>query len=125
MFPASCTASVPRERPAPKSRYAAAPCARIQGTVASVTTLLMTVGRPNSPAIAGSGGLARTMPRLPSIESSIAVSSPHTYEPAPMRTSRLKRRPLPPTSSPSQPAAVAAAIAASSARTACGYSLRT
>ena len=36
------------------------------GTEASVMTLLMMVGRPNSPAIAGSGGLKRTIPRLPS-----------------------------------------------------------
>ena len=39
-------------------------------------TLLMTVGLPKSPAIAGSGGLKRTIPRLPSRLSSIAVSSP-------------------------------------------------
>ena len=48
------------------------------GTAAMVSTLLMTVGRPNRPEIAGSGGFARTMPRLPSRLSSIAVSSPQT-----------------------------------------------
>jgi len=48
----------------------------ITGTVANVITLLMTVGRPIKPAIAGSGGLGRTSPRLPSSESRSAVSSP-------------------------------------------------
>ena len=36
------------------------------GTLASDTTLLITVGMPNRPLCAGSGGLARTWPRLPS-----------------------------------------------------------
>ena len=50
----------------------------MNGTAASESTLLMTVGRPNSPLCAGSGGLARTMPRLPSRLSSSEVSSPQT-----------------------------------------------
>ena len=50
----------------------------MMGTLASEITLLITVGRPNRPSMAGSGGLARTMPRLPSMLSSIAVSSPQT-----------------------------------------------
>jgi hypothetical protein len=48
------------------------------GTEASVITLLITVGLPNRPSSAGSGGLARTTPRLPSRLSSMAVSSPQT-----------------------------------------------
>ena len=68
---------------------------RMIGTEASVMTLLMMVGWPNSPAIAGSGGLKRTIPRLPSRLSSIAVSSPQMYAPAPTRTSRSKALPLP------------------------------
>ena len=48
------------------------------GTEASEITLLMTVGLPNRPWIAGSGGLARTTPRLPSSEFSSEVSSPQT-----------------------------------------------
>ena len=46
------------------------------GHVARDSTLLTTVGWPKSPSIAGNGGFARTMPRLPSRLSSIAVSSP-------------------------------------------------
>jgi hypothetical protein len=46
------------------------------GTEAKVMTLLMTVGWPNRPLIAGSGGLKRIWPRLPSRLSSSEVSSP-------------------------------------------------
>ncbi len=42
------------------------------GTVASVMTLLMTVGLPYKPTSAGTSGFARTMPRLPSSDSSSA-----------------------------------------------------
>ena len=76
MLPASWKTWVPRERPTPRSAYACAPSARIHGTAASDSTLLTTVGRPNSPSSAGIGGLARTIPRLPSRLSSIEVSSP-------------------------------------------------
>ncbi len=48
----------------------------IQGTLASDSTLFTAVGRPNSPSMAGSGGFARTMPRLPSRLSKSDVSSP-------------------------------------------------
>ena len=48
----------------------------IHGTLASDITLFTTVGRPNRPSMAGSGGFARTMPRLPSKLSSMEVSSP-------------------------------------------------
>ena len=54
------------------------PSAMTNGTVASEITLLMTVGLPNKPLIAGSGGLARTWPRRPSRLSSSEVSSPQT-----------------------------------------------
>ena len=77
-LPASWNGMVPVERPTPNCRYQSAPRAMIAGAQASVSTLLMTVGQPNRPDIAGSGGLARTMPRRPSRLSSIAVSSPHT-----------------------------------------------
>ncbi len=76
MLPASWNTWVPRERPMPSAAYAAPPSARTIGTAHSVSTLLTTVGWPNSPAIAGIGGLARTSPRLPSRLSSIEVSSP-------------------------------------------------
>ncbi|CAN5497642.1 hypothetical protein BH09PLA1_BH09PLA1_10570 [soil metagenome] len=53
------------------------------GTHASVSTLLITVGRAKAPAIAGNGGLLRGQPRLPSSASSNPVSSPQIYAPAP------------------------------------------
>ena len=48
----------------------------MSGTLASVSTLLTTVGLPNSPTSTGNGGLLRGSPRLPSIDSKSAVSSP-------------------------------------------------
>src|SRR3954470_15051058 len=56
------------------------------GTRHSVSTLLMTVGRANAPAIPGNGGLLRGQPRLPSSDSSKPVSSPQMYAPAPRCT---------------------------------------
>ena len=76
MLPPSWNTWVPRERPTPSAPYAAPPSARTIGTVPSVSTLLTTVGWPNSPTSAGIGGLARITPRLPSRLSSIEVSSP-------------------------------------------------
>ena len=78
MFPANWKTCVPRDRPVPRAAYAAAPDAIISGTLARVKTLLIIVGLPNKPAIAGSGGFERITPRFPSRLSSIAVSSPHT-----------------------------------------------
>ena len=63
--------------------YHAAPFLRISGTAARVSTLLIVVGIPNTPAAAGNGGLMRGLPRLPSIEFIRAVSSPQMYAPAP------------------------------------------
>jgi hypothetical protein len=48
----------------------------MSGTFIKVSTLLTTVGWPNRPLTAGKGGLLRGQPRLPSIDSSMAVSSP-------------------------------------------------
>ena len=78
ILPANWKTCVPSERPVPRAAYAAAPSAIIAGTLARVKTLLIIVGLPNKPAIAGSGGFERITPRLPSMLSSIAVSSPHT-----------------------------------------------
>jgi hypothetical protein len=75
-LPATWNTWVPRERPTPRSAYACAPPDITAGTVASVSRLLTTVGRPKRPSSAGSGGLARTTARLPSRLSSIEVSSP-------------------------------------------------
>ena len=71
----------------PKRANASAPCAKMYGIFASVSTLLMTVGLPNKPYVAGKGGFMRGKPRLPSIDSNSAVSSPQMYAPAPDRTS--------------------------------------
>ena len=46
------------------------------GMLESVSTLLTTVGFWNRPWVAGNGGLMRGRPRLPSRDSSRAVSSP-------------------------------------------------
>jgi len=50
---------------------------------ASVSTLLIIVGFPQSPLFAGNGGLGFGRPRRPSIEAMRAVSSPQTNAPAP------------------------------------------
>ena len=60
----------------PAAANAAPPPSRIGSTLTSVSTLLTTVGWPNSPASTGNGGLLRGSPRNPSIELKIAVSSP-------------------------------------------------
>ena len=60
----------------PIRAYASPPISRMSGMLASVSTLLTTVGLPNSPTSTGNGGLLRGSPRLPSIDSKSAVSSP-------------------------------------------------
>ena len=60
----------------PIAAKAAPPSATIRGMLASVSTLLTTVGFPNNPTSTGNGGLLRGSPRLPSIDSKSAVSSP-------------------------------------------------
>ena len=60
----------------PIAANAAPPSRTMCGTLASVSTLLTTVGLPKSPTCTGNGGLLRGSPRLPSIDSKIAVSSP-------------------------------------------------
>ena len=60
----------------PCAAHAAPPRSRMCGTFTSVSTLLITVGLPNSPDSTGKGGLLRGSPRYPSIELKIAVSSP-------------------------------------------------
>src|SRR5437667_327051 len=62
--------------------YHAGPFVRMGGTAASVSTLLIVVGSPNTPKAAGNGGLMRGLPRFPSIEFIMAVSSPQMYAPA-------------------------------------------
>ena len=65
------------------------------GTAASVSTLLIVVGWPNTPETAGNGGLIRGLPRRPSSEFISAVSSPQMYAPAPLCSTTSMRLPVP------------------------------
>ncbi len=60
----------------PMDANQAEPRSAISVTLASVSTLLMMVGQPYRPTIAGNGGLRRGRPRFPSSDSRSAVSSP-------------------------------------------------
>ena len=60
----------------PIDRNQSTPLSTIGGTLAMDSTLLTTVGQAYRPATAGNGGRSRGWPRLPSSESSSAVSSP-------------------------------------------------
>src|ERR671937_119739 len=75
--------------------YHAAPCVMMCGTAASVSTLLIVVGCAKTPEMAGNGGLIRGLPRFPSSEFIIAVSSPQMYAPAPLCTQMLMVLPEP------------------------------
>ena len=56
--------------------YSSPPIRRMIGAFISVSTLLISVGPWYRPWTAGNGGFRRGLPRLPSSESSSAVSSP-------------------------------------------------
>ncbi len=90
----------------------------MSGTVNRVSTLLMTVGRPHTPASVGKGGLGRGIARRPSSDSISAVSSPRTKPPAPRRISAATEIALPSTRSPTKPASRAWASARSMTRAA-------
>src|SRR5438034_2847699 len=75
--------------------YQFAPLFTMGGTAASVSTLLIVVGSAKTPDTAGNGGLMRGLPRRPSMEFIIAVSSPQMYAPAPLCTQMLIVRPEP------------------------------
>ncbi len=90
-----------RQRPL----YHSAPRLRMCDTDARVSTLLIVVGSAKRPACAGKGGLIRGLPRRPSIEFIIAVSSPQMYAPAPRWSTMSIRLPDPNTSGPRAPLA--------------------
>ena len=123
-LPVSANTFVPLLSAVPILLNHSAPRLMMTGMFASVSTLLMTVGRPQRPLTAGNGGRGRGMPRLPSMEASRAVSSPQTKAPAPRRISMSKLKPLPRMFSPIRPYSRAAAIAVSRRWTARGYSAR-
>src|ERR1700730_6681759 len=104
---------VPPELTGPKPANQAAPLRMMVGTDAKLCVLLMVVGLPNSPKLAGNGGLKRGLPGLPSSDSSNAVSSPQMYAPAPMKVCRSKSTTEPRILLPRRPAAYASASAAS------------
>src|SRR5215210_2264844 len=114
MWPQTDTSFVPVLLGFPRQSdlYQAAPRFRMWGTALSVSTLLIVVGSPNRPATAGNGGLMRGLPRLPSIEFIIAVSSPQMYAPAPRCSTMSTRLPLPSALAPSAPLAYACSTAA-------------
>ncbi len=125
------TSTVPGLSLVPIARKASGPWRTIQGTAASVWTLLTTVGMPNSPRSAGWGGRCSGCPRLPSRALSRTVSSPSMYAPCTGRTVMCRSCPDARTLLPRKPASVAAPMAAatlamtslSSARTAMNASV--
>src|SRR6202021_498406 len=87
--------AVPPEFTGPRPANHAAPLRMMVGTLAKLCVLLIVVGLPNKPKLAGNGGLKRGLPGLPSSDSSSAVSSPQIYAPAPMKGGRAKSTPGP------------------------------
>src|ERR1700727_1843511 len=68
--------TVPPEFTGPNPANQAAPLRMLVGTEAKLCVLLIVVGLPNKPKLAGNGGLERGLPRFPSGDSSSAVSPP-------------------------------------------------
>src|ERR1700678_459973 len=97
--------TVPPEVAGPSPANHAAPLRMMGGTEAKLWVLLMVVGLPNNPKLAGNGGLKRGLPGLPSSDSKRAVSSPQMYAPAPTNICRSKSTPVPRMFLPSSPAA--------------------
>ncbi len=124
ILPPRAKTLVPLDLPMPMAEYHSAPFLMIMAMLAMVSTLLMDVGLPHTPATAGNGGLGEGMPRLPSMEAIRAVSSPQTNAPAPRRISRSKSKPEPKMSLPRKPSSSASAMAMRSLDTAMGYSAR-
>ena len=54
--------SEPGDRSVPKERYALAPCMKIHGSAAIVSTLFTTVGLAKAPLTVGNGGFRRGWP---------------------------------------------------------------
>ncbi len=123
-LPVSAKTLVPFVVAVPILLNQSAPLLMMTGMLARVSTLLMTVGRPQRPLTAGNGGRGLGMPRLPSMDWRSAVSSPQTNAPAPKRSSISKSKPEPRMSLPRSPSSRAWAIATSRRWMASGYSAR-
>jgi hypothetical protein len=102
-FPETLKTFVPGDFSVPIAANHSGPSVRIEGTFASVSTLLMSVGDAYRPSTAGNGGRSRGWPRNPSSEDSSAVSSPQMYAPAPRWITTSSAYPEPSTESPNTP----------------------
>ncbi len=105
--------------------YHSGPFKIICAIFAYVSTLLINVGFPHNPETAGYGGFTLGWPRLPSIDSRSAVSSPQTNAPAPSLISISNENLLPKMFSPNIPYSLACFRAISNLFTAIGYSALT
>src|SRR4051812_18411973 len=97
----------------------------IKGMLAQVSTLLMLVGFPHSPLLAGNGGLGLGSPGFPSSDWRSEVSSPQMNAPAPRCTLTVKSNPEPRMFLPKSPCSSHFLIAAFRLVTASGYSCLT
>src|SRR5258707_15403796 len=77
--------TVPPEFTGPKPANHAAPLRMMVGTEAKLCVLLMVVGLPNKPKLAGNGGLKRGFAGLPPSDLKSAGSSPQIYAAAPIK----------------------------------------
>ena len=125
ILPVSAKTFVPLLSSVPIAANASPPFARIHGTFANVSTLLILEGFCQYPFCAGKGGFKRGIPRCPSSDSIKAVSSPHTNAPAPALIRILQENPLPAIFSPRYPRSSAWRIAFVRRTIARGYSART
>ena len=91
-FPPNANTFVPFEFSVPIEEYHLLPFKIICAILLYVSTLLIYVGLPHKPLSAGYGGFNLGCPRFPSIDSSKAVSSPHTNAPAPSLISISKSK---------------------------------
>ena len=94
--PVNAKVFVPFDFSVPIELNQSAPFRIIGATLARVSTLLIKVGLPNKPLLAGNGGFGLGIPLSPSIEAIRAVSSPQTNAPAPslMCIVKLKSEPI-------------------------------
>ena len=124
-FPPKANTFVPFEVSVPILAYQSAPLRIIFVIFAYVSTLLINVGFCHNPELAGNGGFNLGWPRLPSIDSNSAVSSPQTNAPAPSLISKSKLKSVPHIWFPNIPYSFAWSIAFWNLCTAIGYSALT
>src|SRR3989304_4534383 len=123
-FPAREKVLVPLLVAEPNLAYQSPPRCITVAASAQVPTLLILLGLPHKPELAGKGGRERGIPLLPSMETIKAVSSPQTKAPAPSFISMSKLKPEPRIFSPSKLYSLICLRACSNLLTASGYSAR-